>query len=173
LDYEFTGLDEEVAYCAVGFDLVDEAVASKQWLGDGPYRIWANRLQGPRYGFWGNEYNDGITGVNWTYPEFKGVFGNVDWMRISLKSGAKILLVPEPGSNVGVLRPRNGGGNEAASPKNAVWDYPDEGGLFLFHKVPAVGTKFKEAPVLGPQSRRQRIEGPIRGTVAFYVQSVE
>jgi hypothetical protein len=173
LEYGFAGITQEVAYCAVGFGLPEEEVASKQWLGDGPYRVWANRLQGPRYGLWENDYNNGITGVNWVYPEFKGVFGNVDWMRINLKSGTSILLVPEPGSDVGVLNPKNAEGGKPASPRSATWQYPDKGGLFLFHKVPAVGTKFKEAAALGPQSRLQTMDGPVQGTVVFRLQSVQ
>lgn len=174
LDYAFAEIEQELTYCAVGFDLPEEVVASKRWLGDGPFRIWANRLKGPRYGLWESAYNDGITGVNWIYPEFKGIFGNVEWMRADLKAGAKILMETEPGTAVGILRPKNAdgekGGKGASGPKKACWDYPDAGGLFLFHKVPAVGTKFKDAAALGPQSRPEQIPGPIKGSISFLVR---
>lgn len=170
LDYAFAKIDEALTYCAVGFDLAEDQVASKRWLGDGPFRIWGNRQKGGRYGLWENEYNDGITGVNWIYPEFKGIFGNVDWMQVEMKSGAKILVETEPGSDVGVLRPKNAVGDKKTGPRTATWSYPGEGGLFLFHKVPAVGTKFKEPSGVGPQGAPKQVKGLIEGEVVFHVQ---
>jgi hypothetical protein len=154
LDYAFAPPEEALTYCAVGFDLPEENVAAKRWLGDGPYRIWANRLQGPQYGLWENVYNDTIPGVTWDYPAFKGVFGEVDWMALKLKSRCSLLVQPAGLADVGVLRPANEpdvsrGKGGSGGPRNATWAYPESGGLFLFHKVPAVGTKFKAAADLG------------------------
>jgi hypothetical protein len=172
LDYAFAPMDEALTYCAVGFDLPEENVAAKRWLGDGPYRIWANRRQGPQFGLWENVYNDTIPGHTWDYPAFKGVFGNVDWMALKLKSGNSLFIQPAGLADVGVLCPSNekdlkrekGG---SGGPRTAIWDYPGSGGLFLFHKVPAVGTKFRGAAGLGPQSRPERLNGPIAGRVKF------
>ncbi len=175
LSYAFAPIEDALAYCAVGFDLPDGAVASKRWLGDGPYRIWANRRQGPQFGLWETEYNDTITGETWVYPEFKGVFADVDWMCFNLRSGAQLLIQPEGMADVGVLRPKNAGDNGRSQsnqdPKSAVWEYPAEGGLFLFHKVPAIGTKFKKTRYLGPQSQPERLSGPIAGKVIFSVDA--
>lgn len=170
LDYSFAKIEKELTYCAVGFDLDEDQVASKRWLGDGAFRVWANRRKGGRYGLWENETNDGITGVNFIYPEFKGVFGNVDWMRIDMKCGARIVLETQSGSAVGVLRPKNAVGDKKSGPRTATWDYPTSGGLFLFHKVPAVGTKFKKASALGAQSGPERIDGPVMGTVVIHIR---
>jgi hypothetical protein len=175
LSYEFAPISDALTSCAVGFDLPDEAVLSKRWLGGGPYRIWANRTKGPQVGLWENEYNDTVTGCEWGYPEFKGVFDQVDWMRLKLASGAALLVDTEPGSQVGILRPSNkdippGKTDRDFGPRTATWDYPEQGGLFLFHKVPAVGTKFKKAGDLGPQSEPKILSGPIRGQVMFQVR---
>lgn len=56
------------------------------YLGDGPYRVWRNRLKGPQFGVWTKEYNNTATGqYNSTeppvYPEFKGYHANVRWMQ--------------------------------------------------------------------------------------------
>jgi hypothetical protein len=170
LDYEFPSIGKELTYCAVGFDLNEEEVISKLWAGDGPFRIWGNRRKGPQFGLWDNEYNNGITGVNFIYPEFKGVFGKVDSMNIRLKSDVQLLLEPSSPADIGILRPENATGDKLTGPKKAKWAYPENGGLFLFHKVPAIGTKFKDASALGPQSRPRKINGPIKGTVRFQVQ---
>ncbi|MGB0416565.1 MAG: glycoside hydrolase family 2 TIM barrel-domain containing protein [Coraliomargarita sp.] len=176
LDYDFAPVKDALTYCAVGFDLPEGKVAAKRWLGDGPYRIWANRRQGPQFGLWENRYNDTIPGVTWDYPAFKGVFANVDWMAVSLTSGAELRMDPHGLAEVGVLRPanepvikRSKGGS--GGPIKATWDYPESGGLFLFHKVPAVGTKFKRSSDLGPQAEPQRVAGHITGTLTFSVQA--
>lgn len=178
LDYAFAPMEEALTYCAVGFDLPEDSVAAKRWLGNGPYRIWANRRQGPQFGLWENRYNDTIPGVTWDYPAFKGVFGNVDWMVVSTTSGVELRIDPHGLADIGVLRPsnervvkRSEGGS--GGPIKATWDYPESGGLFLFHKVPAVGTKFKQSVYLGPQSLPERQNGPITGRVAFRIVDQE
>ncbi|OVE75704.1 hypothetical protein BVX97_03710 [bacterium E08(2017)] len=175
LAYSFAPITKALTHCAVGFDLPDEAVKSKRWLGGGPFRVWGNRLVGPQYGLWENDYNDSVTGHTWEYPEFKGVFENVDWMRLDLSSGSVLLLDTEAGSQVGVLQPTNkdippGKTDNDFGPKKAIWDYPKQGGLFLFHKVPAVGSKFMAANRTGPQSKPHKVEGKITGKVVFQVR---
>jgi hypothetical protein len=150
----------------------EENVTAKRWLGGGPYRIWANRLQGPQFGLWANDYNDTIPGVTWDYPAFKGVFGDVDWMSLDLSTGQTLQIDPQTLADVGVLRPDNlkDAGIKGDTPlgsRKAKWYYPESGGLFLFHKVPAVGTKFRSAAGLGPQSEPQRLHETIKGQVVF------
>jgi hypothetical protein len=161
LDYAFAPGSDALAYCAVGFDLDEKSVGSKRWMGDRPFRVWGNRRKGSQFGLWENEYNDGIAGESWELPEFKGIFSNVDWMRFDLKNGGSLLLETDY-ANVGVLRPKNG-----AAPKKANMDYPNEGGLFVFHKVPSVGTKFHHSAGTGPQSEPERLNGTITGRVEF------
>ncbi len=171
LEYAFAPIGEKLAYCAVGFDLDESGLSAKRWLGDGPHRIWGNRLKGPQFGLWENAYNDHATGVQWGAPEFKGIFGNVEWMRLDMKSGASLLADTDAGTSLGVLRPKNA--DETRDEKNAIgpvrawWHYPESGGLFLFHKLPGVGTKFFNARDLGPQSSPSDLPGPIRGHVSF------
>jgi hypothetical protein len=135
----FAAIDDELAYCAVGFDLNESNVTSKRWLGVGPHRIWGNRLKGPQFGLWENEYNDHITGVNWGKPEFKGIFGGVDWMRLDLKSGYSLLIDTETDSSVGVLRPKNADKTRniknGVGPVHAWWHYPEDGDLQLFSQT--------------------------------------
>jgi hypothetical protein len=152
-------------YWGIGFDLDEAAVCAKRWRGDGPFRIWNNRRRGPTYGLWENKYNKGIPGEVWELPAFSGVFANVDWMRIDLASGANLLMVPDAGTReIGVLQPPN-----SEQHAKAIWAYPTEGGLFAFHKVPAVGTKFKTAEQLGPQSQPQPAPEAIEGKIMFMI----
>lgn len=173
LAYSFVAPTNELVYAAIGFGLEDSVVASKKWLGQGPDRIWGNRLRGPQFGLWENAYNDHIVGVNWGEEPFKGIFGQVDWMQLNLKNG-KSLLVDTDYASVGVLSPANAEGDRnkhgPTSPIHAWWHYPEAGGLYLFHKLPGTGTKFANAWELGPQGSPEVVKGPIEGKVTFRVK---
>jgi len=93
-----------------------------------------------------------------------------------LKSGTNLTVDPESQASVGVLRPSNlddveesPGWEPGYSAKKAVWDYPEQGGLYIFSKVPALGTKFNSADKLGPRSQSKTIK-EIRGKVRFDIQ---
>ncbi|APZ46075.1 beta-galactosidase [Polaribacter reichenbachii] len=63
----------------VTFDFPEEGVTSFKWLGNGPYRVWKNRIPGTEFGLWEKSYNKTITGEsfeNLVYPEFKGYHAN-------------------------------------------------------------------------------------------------
>ena len=178
LKYSFAGIKDSLTYCAVGFDLPEESVESKQWLGKGPYRVWGNRMQGPRFGLWENTNNNTIPGCTYDYPSFKGVFADVEWMTIFFTSDLKLTLNPDKHTHIGVLRPDNvkvptdpDKNDKKSGPRNAVWDYPQKGGLFIFHKVPAVGTKFKPAEALGPEGMRSSAPA-IEGALQFELSKV-
>jgi len=174
LEYDYPAIKEAVAYCAVGFDFAESNVVAKSWLGKGPHRVWGNRIPGPIFGRWNNAYNDNVTGQDWGVPEFKGIFDDVKWMRLDLKSGHSILLSPAlPNASIGVLRPRNAAGeiniNTDAGPVRAWWHYPVSGNLHVFHKLPGVGTKFSTADQLGPQGEPVAIPKDISGKITLAV----
>ena len=83
--YNFNGV---VDMMGVRFDYPEEKVVGKRWLGDGPYRVWQNRLHGTTYNVWENKYNDPVPGESFTYPEFKGYFANCSWMNIETQEGS-------------------------------------------------------------------------------------
>ena len=51
-------------------------------MGNGPYRVWKNRMKGGQFGIWNKEYNNTETGeAPWKYPEFKGYHANMYWCK--------------------------------------------------------------------------------------------
>ena len=146
------------------FDYPESQVRSKQWLGDGPYRVWKNRLRGQTLGVWKNDYNNTITGWrDWIYPEFKGCFANVQWLQLETTEGP-ITIVPRDVPYVQVLTPD-------WPPTNLVgkaYAPLPQCGLGFLQAIPAIGSKFKDATALGPQSQPNVAHGEYSGSVNFY-----
>ena len=103
VDYYFNGVVDLLGVC---FDYPEQMVKRKTWVGKGPYRVWQNRMEGPQYGLWSNDYNDPIPGETFEYPEFKGYFSNVSWMKLETTEGQ--LGIEGINLKVGVYTPRDG-----------------------------------------------------------------
>ena len=165
LDYQYTfgGVIDEMG---IMFDYPEQNVKSKQWVGDGPYRVWQNRLHGPQYGFWQNDYNDPVPGDSFEYPEFKGYFANVKWMNLKTTDGDIMitpLAFPEgmtpadkvlaennyPTSNrqgyVGIYTPRDGR-------DHILYTLP-ESGISLLKVIPSVRNKVNTTDLNGPSAQ--------------------
>ena len=159
--YTATGTNDAIG---VLFDYPEQLVKRKRWLGDGPYRVWKNRLGGGTLGVWENDYNNTITGYSdWVYPEFKGFFANVRWLQLETTEGL-ITVVPENIPYVQVLTPEQPPANLVANTKMNV----PQCGLGFMHAIPAMGSKFKGPESTGPQGQPNIGQGEYSGTVSFY-----
>lgn len=156
LDYEFTG-PGLVDILGVDFDYPEEKMKAKEWFGNGPYRVWANRLRGGWLARWDTGYNDPIPGASWTYPEFKGWFSRWEWMAFTTTEGRFAFLNDGGQPYVGVYAPRDGKNNPVLSLPRL--------GLGVYQVVPAIGTKFSLPSNSGPQGQPQDITGPVRGSL--------
>lgn len=149
----------------VVFDYPEKLVRGKRWLGDGPWRVWKNRLRGNTLGVWQNEYNDTITGYSgWEYPEFKGCFAKVRWLQLETAEGPITVV---PGSQdvfVQVLTPAMPPDDLIANTKVSL----PQAGLALLHAIPPVGSKFKHASTSGPQGQLDQAAGEFSGSIRFY-----
>ncbi len=64
----------------INFSYPEQRIKSITNMGDGPYRVWKNRMKGTQFGVWTKEYNKTETGeAPWIYPEFKGYYSNLYW----------------------------------------------------------------------------------------------
>ncbi|MBM6991691.1 MAG: glycoside hydrolase family 2 [Prevotella sp.] len=161
VDYNFSGV---VDLMGIALDYPEAKVRSKAWVGDGPYRVWQNRLDGPQYGFWQNEYNDPIPGESWIYPEFKGYFANVSWMQLMTDEGTIAIsdlhmahpadhMAVETGDRpyVGIYQPRDGR-------DHLLYELP-ETGLSLLQVIPAVRNKVNTTDLNGPSAQPAWVTG--------------
>ncbi|MBQ8065349.1 MAG: glycoside hydrolase family 2 [Prevotella sp.] len=139
-DYYFNGVVDLLGIC---FDYPEQQVKSKLWVGKGPYRVWQNRMEGPQYGLWQNDYNDPIPGETFEYPEFKGYFADVRWMQIETSEG-KIGII-NPSDYVGIYTPRDGR-------DHILYTLP-ETGISILKAIPAVRNKVNTTDLNGPSAQ--------------------
>ena len=140
VDYYFNGVVDLMGIC---FDYPETMMKSKQWVGKGPYRVWQNRQEGPQYGYWQNNYNDPIPGESWEYPEFKGYFSNVNWMKLNTSEG--IIGIEMMQGKVGVYTPRDGR-------DHILYTLP-ETGISILKTIPAVRNKVNTTDLNGPSAQ--------------------
>ena len=167
-DYTYTAEGAHEAF-GVAFDYPENLVQGKRWLGDGPYRVWKNRIPGATLGVWENAYNNTITGWRgWVYPEFKGCFADVYWMQLQTTEG---LITAVPSSRdifVQVLTPEQPPDNLVMRAKVSL---PNAGLAFL-NAIPPIGDKFHNARDNGPISQPNMATGEYSGSVSFYFGNV-
>ena len=154
--YNFSGVVDLMGIC---FDYPEEQVISKRWLGAGPYRVWQNRIHGTQYDIWENDYNDPIPGETFTYPEFKGYFGDVSWMNICTKEGTISLTNETPGTYIGIYQPRDGR-------DRLLYTLP-ESGISVLNVIPPVRNKVNSTDLCGPSSQPKWVNGPQTGRIVF------
>jgi hypothetical protein len=78
----------------INFSFPENQIRGVKYMGNGPYRVWKNRLKGTRFGIWEKEYNHTETGESWNYPEFKGYHANMYWCTF-LTSGQSFTVYTE------------------------------------------------------------------------------
>lgn len=157
--YNFNGV---VDLMGVKFNLPESEVESKQWFGHGPYRVWKNRVHGPQLGIWSNDYNDPIPGESFTYPEFKGYFAGVQWMKLNTKTGT---ITIQPGTDkeyVGVYQPRDGR-------DQLLYTLP-ETGISMMQVIPAVRNKVNTTDLNGPSAQPVWARGTYVGEVTLHFE---
>lgn len=149
----------------LGFDYPATKVKAKTWFGDGPYRVWQNRLRGGVLGLHQVAYNDTVTGYSgFEYPEFKGCFAGVRWLRLDTEEGHITLVLPEEGLYLQVFRPTL---PPPALLANTAIPLPEKE-LCLLHVIPAIGNKFHKPEMLGPQSEIPPLKESYEGS--FYLR---
>lgn len=152
--YNFSGV---VDLMGVMFDYPEDKMLAKRWVGDGPYRVWQNRLHGPQLGVWQNDYNDPIPGESFDYPEFKGYFANVQWMELKTQEGIIRIANKQPENYVGIYQPRDG--------RDALLYTLPATGISIMKVIPPVRNKVNTTDLVGPSSQAYWADGTYEGGI--------
>ena len=153
-------------YLGITFDYPESQVISKTWLGQGPYRVWKNRLKGTQLNVWQQDYNDAKPGREWEYPEFNGCFADMFWVTLNTQQGDINIVTDTEDLYLRLFTPAYGD-----SPTNTAPAFP-AGNISFLHGIPAIGTKFHPATSLGPESQRNQTSGTYEGVLYFYFGSL-
>jgi hypothetical protein len=160
LEYGYALAGQYEAF-GITFDLPETGIKSMRWLGQGPGRVWKNRLRGGRLDVWQRDYNQGITGHSWQYPEFSGCYAELRWLELQAAPGVVRVFnaVEDLFFRVGPLR-------NAPNPLNAKIT-PLDGDLSFLQAVSPIGTKFLKASDLGPAAQLTVADGLYSGQLLF------
>ncbi|MBN1131940.1 MAG: beta-galactosidase [Bacteroidales bacterium] len=158
LDYTYR-YDGAVDLMGITFDTPEEKVQSLRWLGEGPYRVWANRLHGTIMNVWENQYNDPVPGESFEYPEFKGFFGKWKWAELYTEEGSVFISGEQFNNYLGIYTPRDGR-------DSLLYTFP-EAGISVLDVIPPVRNKVNATDLIGPSSRVRFVEGIRNGTLYF------
>ncbi len=152
--YNFSAV---VDLMGIKFDYPEEKMEHKKWLGNGPYRVWQNRIHGTTYNLWENDYNDPIPGETFNYPEFKGYFANVSWMNLKTSEGEISITNETPNTYVGVYEPRDGR-------DKLLYTLP-KSGISILNVIPAVRNKVNSTDLNGPSAQPKWVDGIYTGKI--------
>ena len=151
------------------FDYPEEKVKHVKWLGNGPYRVWKNRLKGVTFNIWEKDYNNTVTGESWKYPEFKGFHSNLYAADIQTEEGSVQIVGASSDLYLHLFTPDVPKGR---SNNNTIGKFPD-GQLSILNAISPIGTKFKQPKDLGPQGQQNYYHqsghaNPLKGK--FYIR---
>lgn len=158
LDYAYA-LDGTFSYHGITFDHPEGQLSHLRWLGEGPYRVWQNRLRGATLGVYEIAHNDIQPGETWGYPEFQGCFAGVRWARFDTAAGRFAVVSASPDTYLRVGTPR-------ISHINTTVAFP-AGDISFLHAIPPIGSKFVIPEKTGPASAWAKAAGTYRGSLTF------
>ena len=140
--------NNHIPYFGINFNYPENLVMGIRWLGDGPYRVWKNRLKGVKLNVWEKEYNCTVTGESYNYPEFKGYHSNMYWLKLMNKERDFNIYTTTEDLFFRMYTPDD----PVAAPEFTKVDFPG-GDISFLQGINAIGTKFKKPELLGPQSQ--------------------
>jgi hypothetical protein len=148
LEYTYTQTTSANFY-GITFTVDESKITSVRWLGNGPYHVWKNRLKGVTLNVWEKKYNNTVTGETFMYPEFKGYHANMYWANIRSQGSSFTVYTNTDGLFLQLLKP---GIPKTQFIPHVNPPFPQDNLGFLDAIAP-IGTKFKAANTMGPQSQ--------------------
>lgn len=133
----------------VNFSFPEEKMRGVEYMGNGPYRVWKNRMKGTKFGIWKKDYNNTETGETWVYPEFKGYHSNMYWCKF-ITVGQPFTVVTE---NEDVFLRLFTPAYKEDPWKNYQLTFPS-GDISFMQGIPGIGTKTQKTETTGPMGMK-------------------
>lgn len=133
----------------VNFSLPEDQIKGVEYMGNGPYRVWKNRLKGNQFGIWNKNYNNTETAETWDYPEFKGYHSNLYWCKFITTTQPFTVYTENEDLFLRLY---------SAAFKTDQWHnyeplFPG-GDISFMQGIPSIGTKNQRAETTGPMGMK-------------------
>lgn len=141
-----------IDYLGIGFDYPEAKVKGVKWIGNGPYRVWKNRLKGAEFGVWEKAYNNTVTGYSYEkleYPEFKGYHAQLYALELQTEEGKIRIISETPNLYFKLYNPEN-----PPLATSGVTPVMPPGDLAFLHQITPIGNKFSGPETMGPSGQK-------------------
>jgi beta-galactosidase/beta-glucuronidase len=133
----------------VNFSFPEKEIKAVEYMGNGPYRVWKNRMKGNKFGVWNKKYNNTETAESWNYPEFKGYYSNLYWCKFITSTQPFTVYTENENLFLRLFTPAF---------KTDQWHnyeplFPG-GDISFMQGIPSIGTKSQRAETTGPMGMK-------------------
>ena len=157
LDYAYN-IAQPVAFHGLSFEHAEQEIENFSWTGQGPERVWANRMRGTRHGQFSYAFQKLKPGVDYQYPHRAGYYAGVHHAALRSPAGTLRVTCHQDDTFVRV------GTNDEGEKIITAWP---QGDFSLLHAIPAIGNKFHAPELVSPQGQLHRAPGRVQGQASF------
>lgn len=138
-------------FVGVNFSYPETEMKAVEYMGNGPYRVWKNRMKGNRFGVWKKEYNNTATGEpDFVYPEFKGYYANLYWCKFIGHTQSFKVYTDQEDIFLRLFTPKKSKDTEY---DNLSPIFPG-GDISFMNGISAIGTKTQKPETTGPMGMK-------------------
>jgi hypothetical protein len=151
MEVEYFPSDYFTTFVGLNFSYPESEIKAVEYKGNGPYRVWKNRMKGIQFGVWKKDYNDSATGeAPWQYPEFKGYYSNMYWCEFIGKKQSFKVLTDREDVFLRLFTPKKSKDTEY---DNMSPTFPN-GDISFMNAISAIGTKTQKPETTGPMGMK-------------------
>ena len=138
-------------FVGMNFSYPETTVIAVEYMGNGPYRVWKNRMKGNQFGIWKKEYNNSATGEpDFKYPEFKGYYSNLYWCKFIGNTQTFKVFTDQEDVFLRLFTPKKSKDTEY---DNMSPTFPN-GDISFMNGISAIGTKTQKPETTGPMGMK-------------------
>ncbi|MXV15204.1 glycoside hydrolase family 2 protein [Hufsiella ginkgonis] len=138
------------SFVGVNFGYPEAQMKGVQWMGNGPYRVWKNRMKGNQLGVWTKAYNNSATGEPpFLYPEFKGYHSNMYWCRFNTTEQPFTVVAEQEDIFLRLYTPK-----VSDDPYNNLAPAFPSGDISFMQGISGIGTKTQKTDTTGPMGMK-------------------
>ncbi|MDQ0639347.1 hypothetical protein QF042_002912 [Pedobacter sp. W3I1] len=151
MEVKYFPSDYFTTFVGLNFSYPESEIKGVEYKGNGPYRVWKNRMKGTQFGIWKKDYNNSATGeAPWQYPEFKGYYSNMYWCEFMGKQQSFKVVTDREDVFLRLFTPKKSKDTEY---DNMSPTFPN-GDISFMNGISAIGTKTQKPETTGPMGMK-------------------